>query len=252
MKKCNLILFCFLFASFNLCYSQIQVRKSNVRPYLILTYPNGGQVYTKGDSMDIRWKSNLIKGNVKLKLKWGTGGGGWFPITDSTANDGKYRYDIPEKGIGRHGNQFRVFVMTLDEKIRDASNDMFTILNKPPTPAVDLTGRINASCSRRTGKIKINIRVKNKGTRTLRNVLFNYVILQYGAMVKQDGAGFGLMHPDVWYQAKYEFRSQDVLPKKYESYIVKLFVDPDNKQGEPNHLRGDNTASDQGRCRKKR
>ena len=71
-------------------------------------------------------------------------------------------------------------------------------------------------------------------------------------MVKQDGAGFGLMHPDVWYEARYVFKPEDVLPRRYEVYIVKLFVDPDNKQGEASHLRGDNTASNQGKCSSRR
>ena len=252
MKKFALIFLCFLFTSFNLCYSQVKLRKSNLRPYIKVTSPNGGQTFTKGDSIGISWQSGLIKGNVKIKLKWGTGGGGWFPITDSTANDGKYKYDIPEKGIGRHGDQFRIFVMTLNEKIRDASDSMFTIINKPPVPLVDLTCTLSTNCGKRgSRKIVIEIRVKNKGTRTLHNVLFHYVILQHGSVVKQDGAGFGLMLPGVWYKAKFELKPGDVL--KYgrmgtASYQVKLFVDPDNKQREPSQLRGDNTASDYSKC----
>ena len=56
----------------------------------------------------------------------------------------------------------------------------------------------------------------------------------------------------VWYEARYEFKPEDVLPDRYNRYTVKLFVDPDNKQREPARLRGDNTASDQGRCSKRK
>jgi hypothetical protein len=252
MRKFSLLFLCLLITFSNLCFSQIKVRKSNLRPYIKVTQPNGGQIFTKGDSMNIRWQSRLIKGNVKIKLKWGTGGGGWFPISESTANDGKYKYDIPVRGIGRHGDQFRIFVMSLDEKIRDASDSPFAINNKPAAPLVDLTCKLNAGCSRRSGKINIKIYVKNQGTRTLRNVLFNYVITQNDVMVKQDGAGFGIMHPDIWYEAKYEFNSGDVLPNRWQPYSVKLFVDPDNKQREPARLRGDNSDTYRGKCRRKR
>jgi len=252
MKKFALIFLCFLLTSSSLCFSQIKVRKSNLRPYIKVTRPNGGRIFTKGDLMGIRWKSRLIKGNVKIKLKWGTGGGGWFPITENTPNDGSYDYPIPVKGIGRHGDQFRIFVMTLDEKIRDSSDRAFTINNKPVPPLVDLTCKLSTNCGKRgSRKIVIEIRVKNKGTRTLRDVLFNYVILQHSSVVKQDGAGFGLMLPGVWYKAKFELKPGDVL--KYgrmgtATYQVKLFVDPDNKQREPNQLRGDNTASAYSKC----
>ena len=252
MKKFSLIFICFLFTSFNFHYSQIQLKRSTMRPYLKVTAPNGGEKYTKGEYIAIRWKSNLIHGNVKIKLKWGTGGGGWFVITDNTANSGKYKYDIPVKGIGRHGDQFRIFVMTLDEKIQDASDSMFTIINKQPVPKVDLTCSVYSTCRKwGTDKLIISIKVLNKGTRTLHDVLFNYVILQAGTMVKQDGAGFGVMYPGVWYKAKYEFNPEDILSSKHRGYSVKLFVDPDNKQLEPQHLRGDNTATRSSSCIKK-
>lgn len=252
MKKYILIFLCFLFASFNIHYSQIQLKRSSMRPYLKVTTPNGGQTYVKGGHLSIRWNSNLIKGNLKIKLKWGTGGGGWYAVTDNTPNTGSYKYDIPEKGIGRHGDQFRIFIMTLDEKIQDSSDSMFTIINKPKAPPVDLTCTILTHCRRKgNNELFIRIRVKNKGTRTLHDVLFNYVIIQFGIMVKQDGAGFGIMYPNVWYQAEYTFKRGDVLTRPDRSYMVKLFVDPDNRHNEPQHLRGDNTSKTYSTCAKK-
>lgn len=258
MKKFSLIILCFLFTSFNVHYSQVLLKRSNIRPFLKVISPNGGENYTKGKSIGIRWNSNLIMGNVKIKLKWGGGGGGWYPITDNTENTGNYKYDIPEKGIGRHGDQFRIFVMTLDEKIQDASDRMFTILNKPAVIPVDLTCILTTFCYRKgRDKFEIHISVKNKGTRILRDVLFNYIITQNNSLVKQDGAGFGIMHPGVWYKAQYDFKPEDLFKfhnwrkTKRAFYKVKLYVDPFNKQREPQHLREDNTVIKSGICFKR-
>jgi len=255
MKKFCIIIFCFLFTSLNVQYSQTLQKRSISRPNIQVTAPNGGEQFTKGESIQILWKSNLINGNVKIKLKWGTGSGGWYPVSNSAANTGSYKYDIPEKGIGHHGDQFRIFVMSSNEKIQDSSDKMFTLLNKPIEVPVDLTCNLRVICNwRNNNKFKILIRVKNKGTRILRDVLFEYILTQKNSLIKQDGAGFGLMHPGIWYQANYEFKAEDLLnfqkwrDKKRAFYEVKLYIDPFNNQHEPKHLREDNTFIRKGIC----
>jgi len=255
MKKFCIVIFCFLFTSFNVQYSQALLKKSNISAYIQVTTPNNGGNFTKGESIKIRWKSNLINGNVKIKLKWGTGSGGWYPISNSAANTGYFKYDIPEKGIGHHGDQFKIFVMSSNEKIQDSSDKMFTILNKQAESQVDLTCNLTILCNKRqNNKFEILISVKNKGTRILRDVLFEYIITRKNSLIKQDGAGFGLMHPGIWYKARYTFKPEDLLQfhkwrdKKRAFYTVKLYVDPFNNQHEPQHLREDNTIIKKGIC----
>jgi hypothetical protein len=87
-------------------------------------------------------------------------------------------------------------------------------------------------------KFKYKVKVKNKGMKTLNQVLFNWLVTRDGTMVEQDGAGFGLMYPNTWYTG-------DVGPfmGTADSYQIEVFVDPDNAQGEPQGSRGDNNCS---------
>ncbi|MBN2515575.1 MAG: hypothetical protein JXC33_06015 [Deltaproteobacteria bacterium] len=113
-------------------YSQVQPKQRQsttvtVAPRITVTYPNGGETWEKGKQYRIRWTSSSVQGNVKIRLKWGTGSGGWYTVSGSTENTGSYIYKVPATGIGQSGNQFRMYVMTLDGKVEDASNSPFTI-----------------------------------------------------------------------------------------------------------------------------
>ena len=113
-------------------YSQIQPQQRETKTVTVahritVTYPNGGETWDKGKQYCIRWTSSGVQGNVKIRLKWGTGGGGWYTVSGSTKNTGSYTYKVPTTGIGQSGNQFRMYVMTLDGKVKDASNRPFTI-----------------------------------------------------------------------------------------------------------------------------
>lgn len=121
--------------SIGAAYAQIQTkqRKSTTlktAPRIKVTYPNGGETWKKGAQYAIRWSSKGIQGNVKIKLKWGTGPGGWYTVCGSTKNTGSYTYKVPATGIGHAGGQFQIYVMTLDEMVKDASNRSFTIGKK--------------------------------------------------------------------------------------------------------------------------
>jgi hypothetical protein len=113
-------------------YSQIQPQQRQSKTVttasrITVTYPNGGETWEKGKQYRIRWTSSGVQGNVKIRLKWGTGGGGWYTVSGSTKNTGSYTYKVPTTGIGHSGSQFRMYVMTLDGKVTDASNGPFTI-----------------------------------------------------------------------------------------------------------------------------
>lgn len=107
----------------------VQKRIQAVKSIKVL-YPNGGERWEIGNPYTIRWQSQGIAGFVKIKLKWGTGSGGWFTVTNKTTNNGIYRYTVPASGMGQRGNQFKVYVMSLDESVNDASDRDFTILQE--------------------------------------------------------------------------------------------------------------------------
>ena len=115
-------------------HGQIKAKKLDpsmlgVKPSITVQYPNGGQKWEKAGKYRIQWTSKGIKTNVKIKLKWGTGHGGWYTITKSTDNDGSYDYTVSTR-IGHQGNKFRIYIMTLDEKTKDASDRFFSIGKK--------------------------------------------------------------------------------------------------------------------------
>lgn len=96
--------------------------------------PNGGEVYTAGDSVKITWKSSGISGNVSIMYLEDPNHGNW--VAFSTANTGSYTW------IANVGNttktQFYIEISGYDRKGKyytDVSNNYFTINKKIiPTP----------------------------------------------------------------------------------------------------------------------
>jgi len=139
MKKSLLILFIVLLAtSIGIAYSAepkktapagVKVAPKGIDAYgsIKVIYPNGGEIWEKGKKYTIRWESKGLSGNVKIMLKWGTGSVGWFTVTESAVNSGGYNYTVPKTGIGQEGGEFKIYVMTRDEFIKDASDRPFTI-----------------------------------------------------------------------------------------------------------------------------
>ena len=100
------------------------------KPTITVINPNGGEVWEKGKQYRIRWTSSGVQGNVRIRLKWGTGSGGWYTVSGNTKNTGSYTYKVTAAGVGHSGNQFRLYVMTLNGKVTDVSNGPFTIEEK--------------------------------------------------------------------------------------------------------------------------
>jgi P pilus assembly chaperone PapD len=91
--------------------------------YIKVLNPNGDEVWEREKTYTIRWESQNISGNVRIMLKGGSGQGGWFTVIDSTPNTGTFDYSIPQD----YGyNKFKIHVMTLDESVRDESDNEFT------------------------------------------------------------------------------------------------------------------------------
>ena len=140
MKK-YLISLLIVVLSAGAAYSQVQPKQRESKTVttahrITVTYPNGDETWEKGKQYPIRWTSSGVQGNVKIRLKWGTGGGGWYTVSGSTKNTGRYTYKVPTTGIGHSGSQFRMYVMTLDGKVTDASNRPFTIVKESGATAI--------------------------------------------------------------------------------------------------------------------
>jgi hypothetical protein len=105
---------------------QAQVKLKTLK-MIKVTYPNGGETWEHGKIYTIQWESRGISGLVKIMLKWGTGSEGWYTLAASIPNRGSYAYKVPETGKGQSGSQFKIYVMTLDESIKDSSDRHFTI-----------------------------------------------------------------------------------------------------------------------------
>ncbi len=139
MKKYLAILIVVLL-TLGILYSQVQIKKrEQLKPQIManikVVYPNGSEQWEKGNRYTIRWTSAGIKGNVKIKLKYGPGMGQWHTITNSTPNTGNYTFTFPTDFLqGDPSSEkywFYIFVMTLDEKIKDGSDKSFIIRTKP-------------------------------------------------------------------------------------------------------------------------
>jgi len=95
-----------------------------------LIYPNGGEVWEKGKSYTIRWLARGVEGDLKIKLRWGSGNDNIYNICSGTPNTGSFQYNVPVTGIAQQGNQFRVCIMSLDGKFKDCSDQPFQITSK--------------------------------------------------------------------------------------------------------------------------
>lgn len=97
-----------------------------VFPSLKVTYPNGGEIWEIGKQYTIKWQSQNFSGNVKIMLKWEGGTGRWYSVVENIPNTGSYMYRVPENIY--EGPKFKVYVMSLDNKIQDSSDGFFTII----------------------------------------------------------------------------------------------------------------------------
>ncbi len=139
MKK-SFSVFIIVFFTLGILYSQVQIKKrAEQKPQLLssikVVYPNGREEWEKGQRYSIRWTSQGIKGNVKIKIKYGPGRGSWHTIAESVPNTGNYAFTLPKEFLQGQTSQerywFFIFVMTPDEKIMDGSDRSFIIRAKP-------------------------------------------------------------------------------------------------------------------------
>ncbi|MFC1737815.1 PQQ-binding-like beta-propeller repeat protein [Planctomycetota bacterium] len=64
-------------------------------PELIVTKPEGGEVWSAGSIHEIEWSSYLIDGTVDIYLST-DGGSGWLPAAMMVVDDGDYVWQLPD------------------------------------------------------------------------------------------------------------------------------------------------------------
>ncbi|KPK64379.1 hypothetical protein AMJ83_02905 [candidate division WOR_3 bacterium SM23_42] len=99
----------------------------NIGDYIIVTVPNGGECWIRGNAYDITWTSNGVSGDVKIELYKG----GVFnsTIVSSTANSGSYNWVIPAGQLP--GTDYQVKIISInDPAVFDHSDADFTICSQ--------------------------------------------------------------------------------------------------------------------------
>lgn len=99
-------------------------------PTLRVLWPDGGEIFTVGDAVEIRWSWTQAVGDVRIDYSR-DGGSSWQPVAASVPNTGTYLWQVPE-GPGPGG---RIRIQETDGLPVDASDGSFTVLN-----FADLTG----------------------------------------------------------------------------------------------------------------
>lgn len=99
-------------------------------PTITVVEPNGGEVLTIGDGYNILWSNTNFNNDVKIEISR-DGGSSWETITDSTENDGDYKWDI----VGPPSTNCLVRVSDLAGGPSDVSDAVFTV-QEPPSITV--------------------------------------------------------------------------------------------------------------------
>jgi hypothetical protein len=96
-----------------------------VNPSVTVTSPNGGEVWTVGTSVTVRWTSNLATSeNIRIELST-NGGTSYSVIRSSTANDGSMNFTVQ---AAWRSSQARIRVSWVtNTSVNDSSNANFTI-----------------------------------------------------------------------------------------------------------------------------
>jgi len=222
---------------------------------LHFTNPKGGEVWERGKTYTIRWDKIGGIGNVKILLKDLLNQSAlWVSQGDNNVikNTGYYNFQVPTT---LPDSAYEFHIMAPNESYKNTSKKFY--LGRTDT---DLFVRgANIGKSRWNDGtvykqyVKIEIWLKNKGTRPLNSVKVNWQVVKepLGESVEQGEKVFKNMRPDTWYHQglkirydKYnhttEERDQWGRPKEGEAYVMKFEADPGNTLGELDLVRNNN------------
>jgi len=125
-----------------LVFSQAVLKKQTrpvlkLKPKITVKYPNGGEIWKRGETRIIRWSSTGVKGKVRVSIKATKTGKSLFATTvNATTNSVKYKVPNTLKGIRKV--RVHVFRILGTGPLGDSSNADFTLLGKIKIIAVSL------------------------------------------------------------------------------------------------------------------
>jgi len=91
-------------------------------PGITVVYPNGGEIWTVGETRTVQWTSQGSVGNVNIDLSTNSGST-WTTLVSNTANDGSQTITVPNTP----SSTCRIRVQEPDGSPSDISNSNFTI-----------------------------------------------------------------------------------------------------------------------------
>jgi cell division protein FtsB len=94
--------------------------------YLVLTSPNGGEIYQRETTQTITWQSSGFESNVKIELYYK----GTYELTiiESTENTGSFDFTTPST---QNGSDYSIKISSVeDNTIYDFSNNNFSIIGE--------------------------------------------------------------------------------------------------------------------------
>jgi hypothetical protein len=94
---------------------------------LKVTTPNGGELWTKGKTYTIKWKTG--NGGSRVKIELLKSGKVYKTIKKRTKNDGKFRWEIPSSEKTSTSYRIRITSASKDN-VSDSSNKVFSIKKK--------------------------------------------------------------------------------------------------------------------------
>ena len=95
---------------------------------LKLIYPNGGEVFTAGEIVQVEWTSTGFDPGERVELEYSTDGGSdWRNIDKTTAGAGGLSWEVPN----RPSTTAMVRISSRDGDISDASDSFFEIKENP-------------------------------------------------------------------------------------------------------------------------
>lgn len=119
------------FTALNAVQSEIYVPIAPTVPDIMITAPNGGEVWRSGSTKTITWESEAVAGDVAVDYTVNNGDT-WINVVSQIANSGSYDWTVATA----NSTNCRVRVKETDGSPADTSDEVFTI---EPEPAISLT-----------------------------------------------------------------------------------------------------------------
>jgi YVTN family beta-propeller protein len=95
-------------------------------PFIVVTSPNGGEIWPKDSTYDITWASAGIGSDVEIEYSINNGSN-WMSIEDTIPDTESYHWIIPFAP----SDSCLVKIASLDGSISDTSDSVFTIFSPP-------------------------------------------------------------------------------------------------------------------------